>query len=224
MAVAVGKSPASSNCPEPVTQSLPLPALAAINHVLGQSDWARQRLTPFAGRTARLTMPPFDANIVVLDNGYIASPQPAAGEDALPVFDVTISLPASTPLLLLQGLPVVMRAVKLSGSVDFAEALGFVMRNLQWDVEEDLSKVVGDIAAHRIVGAAKDFAGWNSQAAQNLAENFAEYFTEEQPLIARRPAIAEFCGEIDQLRDDLARLEKRVQRVSAGSRTFIPAG
>lgn len=141
--------------------ALPIPALAAINHVLGQADWAREKLAVFAGRSARVVMPPFDANIVVLDNGFLSSPTDDKAEA-----DVTINLPASAPLLLLQGLPVLMRAVKLSGSVDFAEALSFVIRNLKWDVEEDLSKVVGDIAAHRLVDGAKRFGTWNAGVAQ----------------------------------------------------------
>ena len=187
--------------------ALPIPALAAINHVLGQADWAREKLAAFAGRSARVVMPPFDANIVVLDNGYLSSPT-----DDQTQADVTINLPASAPLLLLQGLPTLMRAVKLSGSVDFAEALSFVIRNLKWDVEEDLSKVVGDIAAHRLVDSAKRFGIWNASAAQNLAGNFAEYFTEENPLIAQSTAVADFSREVDTLRDDVARLEKRVAR------------
>lgn len=187
--------------------ALPIPALAAINHVLGQADWAREKLVAFAGRSARVVMPPFDANIVVLDNGYLSSPA-----DDQTQADVTINLPANAPLLLLQGLPTLMRAVKLSGSVDFAEALSFVIRNLKWDVEEDLSKVVGDIAAHRLVDGAKRFGTWNASAAQNLAGNFAEYFTEENPLIAQRAAVSDFSREVDSLRDDVARLDKRVAR------------
>ncbi|MBL0076219.1 MAG: hypothetical protein IPP41_09925 [Rhodocyclaceae bacterium] len=193
--------------------ALPIPALAAINHVLGQADWAREKLAVFAGRSARVVMPPFDANIVVLDNGFLSSPTDDKAEA-----DVTINLPASAPLLLLQGLPVLMRAVKLSGSVDFAEALSFVIRNLKWDVEEDLSKVVGDIAAHRLVDGAKRFGTWNAGAAQNLAGNFAEYFTEENPLIAQRVAVSDFSREVDSLRDDVARLEKRVARVGRAAR------
>ena len=165
-------------------------------------------------------MPPFDAVIVVLDNGYISSPaQSGAGGGEQPA-DVTINLPASAPLLFLQGLPALMRAVKLSGSVDFAETLSFVIRNIKWDVEEDLSKVVGDIAAHRLVDGAKRFGSWQASAGQNLAGNFAEYFTEEQPLIAQSTAIADFSREVDSLRDDVARLEKRVARF--GRATGIP--
>lgn len=192
--------------------ALPIPVLAAVNHVLGQADWARERLAGFAGRSARIAMPPFDTFVVVLDNGYISSPNSADSEESELAADVTINLPANAPLLFLQGLPVLMRAVKLSGSVDFAETLSFVIKNLKWDVEDDLSKVVGDIAAHRLVEGVKRFGAWQATAGQNFAGNFAEYFTEEQPLIAQSAAISDFSREVDILRDDLARLEKRVAR------------
>lgn len=107
-----------------------------------------------------------------------------------------------------------MRAAHIEGSAEFAEALGFVIRNLRWDAEEDLSKVVGDIAAHRMVSTTREFAAWQQQAARNFGENLAEYFTEEQPLIARRIAITDFSADIDRLRDDVARLEKRLQRLA----------
>ena len=120
--------------------------------------------------------------------------------------EVSISLPAATPLLALQGKDAVMRAARIEGSAELAEALGFVIRNLRWDAEEDLSRIV--------VAGTREFAAWQHQAAQNFAENLAEYFTEEQPLIARQADIAGFSGDIDRLRDDVARLEKRVQRLA----------
>jgi ubiquinone biosynthesis protein UbiJ len=63
------------------------------------------------------------------------------------------------------------------------------------------------------VAGTREFAGWQQQAAQNFAENLAEYFTEEQPTIARRIAIADFSADIDRLRDDVARLEKRLEKL-----------
>ncbi len=188
-------------------QALPTPAILAVNHLLGQATWAREKLAPFAGHTARISMPPLDAAFVILDDGRITAPNPEAEPE------VSITLPATAPLLALQGNDAVMRAARLEGSAEFAEALGFVIRNLRWDAEEDLSKVVGDIAAHRIVDTAQKVVGWQQRAAQSVAENLAEYLTEEQPMIARRVAIADFSRDIDTLRDDVARLEKRLQRL-----------
>jgi len=52
---------------------------------------------------------------------------------------------------------------------------------------------------------------WGEQAAGNTGRSFAEYWTEEQPLLAAAPAVDHFNREVDRLRDDVARLEKRVE-------------
>lgn len=189
-------------------QALPPPLQAAINHLLGQASWAREKLMPFAGHAAQIKLPPFEAAFLITPDGSIAAPAPDAE------LEVAISLPAATPLLALQGKEAVMRAARIEGSAEFAQALGFVIRNLRWDAEEDLSRLVGDVAAHRIVKDTTQFAAWQQQAAQNFAANLAEYFTEEQPLIARQADISAFSGDIDRLRDDVARLEKRLQRLA----------
>lgn len=187
-------------------KGLPAPAIFAINHLLGQASWAREKLAPFAGHTAQVKLPPFEAAFTVLDNGQLVAP--AANAEP----EVTIALPLIAPLLLLQGPDAVMRSARLEGSADFAQALGFVIRNLRWDIEEDLSKLFGDIAAHRVVEGTRTLASEQQKATLNLAENFAEYFTEEQPLIARRGDLEEFSSDVATLRDDLARLEKRVSK------------
>jgi ubiquinone biosynthesis protein UbiJ len=188
-------------------RTLPAPALAAVNHLLAQASWAREKLQPFAGQCAHLTLPPFSALFSITAEGLIAAPP--AGATAT----VTIDLPASAPLLALQGKAAVMRAARITGPAEFAQELGYVIQNLRWDVEEDLSRVVGDIAAYRLTTGVSAFAAWQRDKLKNLAENFAEYLTEERPAIARRNAIADFSADVDCLRDDVARLEKRLQRL-----------
>ena len=190
--------------------AVPPPLLAAVNHVLGQAPWARERLQPFAGRIAQFALPPLTGAFAVTGDGLMTAPPVEAEVEA----DVTVTLPATAPLLALQGFDVLMRNVRLDGAVDFAEALGFVLRNLRWDAEEDLSRVVGDIAAHRLVGGAQQLFAWQKQAARNLAENLAEFFTEEQPLIARHDEVAAFSADVAALRDDVARLQKRIERLA----------
>ena len=54
------------------------------------------------------------------------------------------------------------------------------------------------------------FAAWNKETVSKLAQNFTEYWIEENPMLARPAEARQFLSEVDQLRDDLARLEKRV--------------
>ncbi|MBI5923281.1 MAG: hypothetical protein HY847_16735 [Betaproteobacteria bacterium] len=178
-------------------------ALLALNHLLQDARWARNRLAPFAGKALRLTLPPLKFDLVVNAEGMFA---PIDLEN----FDVEISFPADAPMLALAGAESLYKAANISGSAEFADALGFVMRNLRWDFEEDLSRYVGDIAAHRVAGLFTAFDAWQQQARQHLAENLAEYLTEEQPTLAKASAVKAFAQEIDRLQGDLQQLEQRV--------------
>ena len=142
-------------------------ALAILNHLLREAAWARARLLPFSGRTARLKLPPWQLDFAIDESGQL-TPATAAQPD------VEIALPADAPLAALRGADAVAKDVHVSGSAEFADTLGFVLRKLRWDFEEDLSRQVGDIAAHRIAGLIKTFGAWQRQAATNLAENLAE--------------------------------------------------
>lgn len=183
-------------------------ALAALNHLLQGAAWARARLAPFAGRTARLSLPPFQLAFLISTDGLLAASESESGD-----YDVEISLPIDTPLLALRGSDAVAKATRISGSAEFADALGFVLRNLSWDFEEDLSKRVGDVAAHRIAGLIKAFGSWHQQAARNLAENFAEYLSQEQPALLNKSDLREFSESVGQLAEDLAQIDQRIQRI-----------
>jgi ubiquinone biosynthesis protein UbiJ len=55
-------------------QALPAPLQAAINHVLGQASWAREKLATFAGHSAQIKLPPFEAAFLIAPDGTIAAP------------------------------------------------------------------------------------------------------------------------------------------------------
>lgn len=182
--------------------------LAALSHLLEGANWARARLLPFAGRRARFDMPPFAFGFEIAPDGrVIPNPDPD-------ITDVIIRLPAETPFLLPQGLDKVMAQASVEGNAEFATELSFVFRNLRWDAEEDLSKLVGDITAHRIVAGANRFIGWQKQAATNLAANVAEYLTLEKPVLVPRDELLALRDGIAKLDADLTRAESRLAALS----------
>lgn len=184
-------------------------ALGFVNHLLKGEAWARARLKPLAGQAACLEAGPLALPFVIDGEGLFAV---SAGSVAPAV---TIRLPDDAPLRWFSDRAAVLGAVRIAGSAELAETLAFVFRNLRWDVEADLSRVVGDIAAHRLAGWGRGFAGWQRQAARNAAANVAEYLTEEAPALARKAEVAAFCTAVDGLLDDCGRLERRLQRLAA---------
>mgnify|MGYP001259393649 CR=1 FL=1 len=183
-------------------------AIAFINHLLRGASWAREELGRFAGRTARFEAAPFTISLTVLDSGEVT----LAAADAAPA--VTVKLTPGLMLRLAAREETAWREIEVDGDTNFAAAINHIAHNLRWDVEEDLSRIFGDIAAHRMAETGRTFQRWGKQALDNTGRSFAEYWTEEQPLIAGARDIEAFNRAVDELRDDVARLEKRIQNIS----------
>jgi ubiquinone biosynthesis protein UbiJ len=182
-------------------------AAAPLNHLLRANAWAREALQLHAGKMACFRCPPAENRLTVLDNGEVA---PAAAGTAA---DVTFTL---TPGLLLRVFArddTVWRDLSIDGDTALAGTIHHLWRHLRWDAEEDLSTVVGDVAAHRIANSGRTLQQWTRASADNLARSLVEYWTEEQPLIATTADVARFNADVDALRDDVARVEKRIEQL-----------
>ena len=183
-------------------------AVAGLNHLLQQHPWAVQRLKAFAGQSVAIRCPPFpELRVRITDSGLLDGAQTEAA-NAL----VVKLTPSVLPFLLARD-ETARKQVEIEGSAELASTVEYLFRNLSWDLEEDLSRVLGDIVAHRLVSGGKALAAWQRETVLRLAENLVEHWTEEQPLLARPADVEKFCRDVDTLRDDIARLEKRIERL-----------
>jgi ubiquinone biosynthesis protein UbiJ len=185
------------------------PSATALNHLLTQNSWALQRLARFAGKTARFDIAPFSFAYTILDDGSLRSAAAAASADAL-----CVVAPSLLPRLVLHD-EKAHTEIRSEGDAGLLTEIFFLSRNLRWDVAEDLSRVTGDVAAERIVQTVQTKQQQLRDAAVNLSQAAAEYWTEERPLLAKPQQISAFMQQVDTLRDDVARLEQRINRLLA---------
>ena len=108
-----------------------------------------------------------------------------------------------------------LRSVHIEGDAEFAQVLGQLVREVRWDAEDDLARVLGDIAAHRLMRGARAFRAYALDAAQRMAETTSAFLIDEDPTLASRPLLDAWAGDVAALRDDCARLEKRLERLEA---------
>lgn len=181
--------------------------LAALNHLLRHQPEAQRRLARHAGKTVQLDIQPMRLAFSVQDDGSLAKAEDGTAVDAL--LDVP---PAVIPRLATTEIPPA-GLIRMGGDSALAAEIGEILRALRWDAEEDLSRVFGDILAHRIAGAGASLLAWQKQAGLSLARAMAEYWTEEQPVLARPADVEEFNRAVDDLRNAAERLEKRVERL-----------
>lgn len=185
------------------------PSVAALNHLLKQNSWALTRLARFAGKTAQFDIAPFSFAWAILHDGTLRAAGDNSAADARCVID-----PSLLPRLFLHD-ENAHAGIRSEGDAEFLKEIFFLSRNLRWDAAEDLSQVTGDIAAERIVQTAQMIRQQISEAAINFSHAAAEYLTEEQPLLAKPQHLSDFLQQVDDLRDDVARLEQRINRLHA---------
>ena len=184
------------------------PTAAALNHLLKRASWARERLRAFAGKVARFEVVPFTVALTILESGEVGDAPAAAVPDA--AFTLTPGIALRT----LAGDTAAWQQVATTGDAALAREILYIAQNLRWDVEEDLSRVFGDIVAHRMVATARELKRWQGDASAGFARAAAAYWTDERPLVAAKSDVERFVRAVVTLRDDVARCEKRIAQLA----------
>ena len=183
-------------------------AVAALNHVLSQHALATERLRAFAGQSVEVRCPPFpDLRLRITEAGLVER-APGDAANAL-----VVRLRAGALPLLAMGDERARGQIGIEGQADLAGAVDELFRTLRWGFEEDLSRVFGDVVAHRLAAGGRDLAAWQRDAVQRLAENLAEYWTEEQPLLLRPADAGKLYRDSRIFQEEVARLEARIARL-----------
>ena len=187
------------------------PFVKLFNRVLADYPLAREQLAKHAGKVIAARVGPLDTRMRVADDGGVE--MIGEGSDIRP--DALFQIPLSLLPRLAQKDETAFSEVEFSGDSEFAALLSRLARDIEWDIEEDLSKLIGDIAAHRIVDAVRRTHEWQQDATQRFTENLAEYLTEERRAFITRKELETLALTNEALRDDVARLEARLGNLTA---------
>ncbi len=183
------------------------PVSAAINHLLAREPWAREKLARHAGKVALFDAGVMSIRLEATPDGMV---QAARAEEQQ---NVTIRVKLPDLPLILQHREQAFSYVQIEGDADFANTISQLSQSLRWEAEEDLSKLMGDIAAVRLVGGARAAFDGLRNTQRKFAENVAEYLLDEKPLLVRPQMVADFSSDVVKLRDDVERLAKRIEKL-----------
>ena len=179
-----------------------------LQHLLTQNSWANALLQPYAGKAVQFDIASIKANIIILEDGGLGM----AGETN--IADATVCISASLLLRLIAQDEAAKVQIVISGDTHLATEFAKVLSSMRWDYEDDLSKLVGDVSALKISQFGRDAATGIKRNSIQLAEMLSEYWQEEKPLIAKNRLVEKFNTEVDTLRADVARFEKRLTKLT----------
>ncbi len=132
-----------------------------LNHVLQQEPEAQARLKRQSGRIVEARWRVFNVRLQATPAGLLDLGPPTAPPD------LTLTLTDESPFALAQGAVRGEKpAVRIAGDVQLAAEVQWLVDHVRWDIEEDLSRIVGDAPAHaigeamrRMGDAVRNFAG-----------------------------------------------------------------
>ena len=179
-----------------------------LQHITNQNNWSRPYLTPFSGKTVQFDFVLLKASLLILEDGSLS----LGGETAQA--DATVHIPPSLALRLLAKDEAAKMFIKIDGDTHLATEFSKVLQNMRWDIEQDLSHVTGDIAAFKIGELSKKAFAEMKQQSTNAAEMLSEFWQEEKPILAKKRHVEQFNADVDTLKSDVARFEKRFAKLN----------
>jgi ubiquinone biosynthesis accessory factor UbiJ len=180
-----------------------------LNRGLPRSPRARQLCREIEGHRVGVEVSGFARFIVESTGETLRLTRDASGAAEAEIAGGPMSLLAlasASPEAVLQRGDVTMR-----GDVELAQKFRELALLLRPDLEEELSKVIGDVPAHQIGRFARAAFAWTRNAASTTVRNAAEYFAHERQHIVPRAEADQFLKGVDILRENVDRLEARIQ-------------
>ena len=199
------------NAPDPLL----LPLAALLNRNLQASPRAGRLAERLEGRALRLVVAttPIELLCSVRD-GRVHLARGGAGDAAI----------TGTPLGLLalvtgggedrpRG-----EGLRIEGDAETAQAFRDLLVELRPDLEEELSRFLGDALAQHVARGAQGALDYAARAFRTLGADVAEYLTEESRDVPTRDEVSRFVADVDRLREDADRLAARVALIESRSR------
>ena len=118
------------------------------------------------------------------------------------------------------------RDIHLSGDLQLAQVFEALLKNLDIDWEEIVSRYTGDAIAFRLGESARGFRQWGRNAANALMDDLRDYLQVEGQHLPLPTEVDDFNRAVDEIRASTERFELRVQRLQdrLSARIKAPAG
>lgn len=158
--------------PEWMVDELQNRVVLFLNHVLMQEPQAQERLKRQKGKPVKVQWGEVYLTLAATAAGLLE--RPAAGASP----ELTVTLTQASPVALAQTVIAGDKpGVDIQGDVQLAAEVAWLVDNVRWDVEEDLSRLLGDAVAHTLVRV----AGTAAQAVKSFVGRAPAGFARATP-------------------------------------------
>jgi len=178
----------------------------ALSGYLSGDPEARERFGELAGRAFAVQIQGLDIELYILPDADGITVVTALEREP----DVVLT---GSPLALarLAGGELTGAGVSFRGDTGMGQRLRELLAGVDFDWEEPLSHLVGDLAAHQIGNVLRGLGRWGGELVRSLLRDTEEYLHEERRELPTREEIERFLDDVDELRFAVDRLEARIE-------------
>ncbi|MCQ8894893.1 SCP2 sterol-binding domain-containing protein [Limnobacter humi] len=186
-----------------------------LNHLLEQQRSSKSKLQREAGKVLMISIQPVQLVFRINDQGHFQTTTPAQGVQA--PFDTEIRLQWADLVNSVGNPGGMARKASISGDMDFAQVVSGVINDLSWDPERDLARVVGDAQAVWIMNSLAALGTNGRDVFNRFKSSLKEYVVHEKAIAPTPSEFDAFRSDVSRLRDELARLEKRISKLDTAT-------
>lgn len=199
------------------TTPLPLRALQrALSKAIELDPATASRLSKLDGRSITITLDPpgWRLGVQIIDGGCALSLPEADGDAA----DLAVRMPPAAILAQLaraaSGQASAAKGVQVAGDAELASTIFELARTYEPDTAELLTPLFGDVLGQQLAQGLQGAARFAKRSFEHLSRNTSEYLREESRDLIAPTEMNQWVDEIDELRDDVARAEARIERLA----------
>lgn len=175
-----------------------------IDHVLNQNDWMREKLSKYENKVIALIIGPFAFDFIVCSDGNLKTIKNPSNSDT----KIQMSIDAFIKTFITKE----KKGINISGDINLARDFADILSAIEWDIEDDLSRIFGDIVAHEISQAGKSFMQQNKRNVLEISGALVEFWQEENKILSKKNDVHEFIKNVDHLNEDVDRFEARLDK------------
>ena len=174
-----------------------------LDHLLSQNDWMQSKLVDHKNKIIIIKISDLKLILKVDENGLLHSLNEAEK------FDCIIKLTVNS--FISQLINNNNSNISIESDLELANQVAQVLKKIEWDIEEDLSKYIGDIPAIKTTKILKKVVTKGQKNIGNITGALLEYWQEENKILTKKRNVEIFNSEVDKIVEDTERLEARIK-------------
>jgi len=184
-----------------------------INRYLALDPEMLDKLAQFNGKVVKLEMTGINKVLYMLpsNRGVQVLVEYEGSADTVlrgtPVSLFKMGLVSNTASMLLKG------EIEISGDTRLGHQFKNIFSQMDVDWSEPLANLVGDGLAYQIQQTVSKFGRRGKQSLESVSTSFSEYLQEESRDVVTDAELNIFYDEVDQLRNDVDRLQARINTI-----------